>query len=268
MRIVDSQIHLWNAGQAPAHHLQAPYLAEQAIADMDVAGVHVAINHPPGWSMEANAYADQAAARYPTRFATLASLKLDHRDAPQQLRAIRQRPGVVGLRFLCLAEEERAWPSDGTMDWLWPLAQDMGLPIALCGPTLLPLVAPLAERYPALKLTVDHLGFVGFTPSMGLIQAPGLLTWARFPNVAVKLSGAPGYSQDAYPFNDMHDTVRQLFDAFGPERLFWGSDITRLSCSWCEAITMFTEKMPWLNQHDKELIMGRAFCHWHGWEAV
>jgi predicted TIM-barrel fold metal-dependent hydrolase len=268
MRIVDSQIHLWNAGQAPAHHRQAPYLAEQAIADMDLAGVHVAINHPPGWSAEANAYADQAAALYPTRFATLASLKLDHPDAAQQVRAIRQRPGVIGLRFLCLAEDERAWPRDGTMDWLWPLAQDMGLPIALCGPTLLPLVESLAERYPALKLTVDHLGFVSFTPSIGLIQHPDLLRWARFPNVAVKLSGTPGYAQSAYPFLDMHGTVRQLYDAFGPERLFWGTDITRLCCSWREAITMFTEEMPWLNPHDKDLIMGRALCQWHGLEAA
>lgn len=151
------------------------------------------------------------------------------------------------------------------MDWLWPLAEEIGLPIALCGPTLLPIVESVASRHPGLKLTIDHLGFVGFTPDHGLIQADGLLSWARFPNVAVKLTGAPDYASDAYPYRSMHDTVHELYDAFGPERLFWGSDITRLKCSWRESVTMFTEAMPWLSEADKTLIMGEAFCAWHGW---
>jgi predicted TIM-barrel fold metal-dependent hydrolase len=265
MLIVDSQIHLWDGGQAPPHHRQAPYLAEEAVADMAAAGVDAAINHPPGWDPESNTYAITAARLFPERFATLGWLKLDRPDAPDRVRTWRSQPGMIGLRFLCVAPDERSWPTDGTMDWLWPLAEEIGLPIALCGPTLLPIVEAVASRHPDLKLTIDHLGFVGFTPDHGLIQAPDLLSWARFPNVAVKLTGAPDYAPDSYPFRSMHDAVHELYDAYGPERLFWGSDITRLRCSWRESITMFTEAMPWLSEADKSLIMGEAFCTWHGW---
>jgi hypothetical protein len=46
MMIVDGQIHLWEKGTPSAHHRQEPYLAEQAIAGMDAAGVDPALVHP------------------------------------------------------------------------------------------------------------------------------------------------------------------------------------------------------------------------------
>lgn len=172
---------------------------------------------------------------------------------------------MIGLRVLLIAPDEQSWPVYGTMDWLWPLAEELGLPITVCGPTLLPMVERVAERHPGLKLTIDHLGFVGFTPDRQMIQADGLLRWARLPNVAVKPTGLPDYVTDPYPFASMHDKVRALYDAYGPERLFWGSDITRLACNWRDCMTTFTEGMPFLSASNKALIMGESFCRWHGW---
>ena len=59
--------------------------------------------------------------------------------------------------------------------------------------------------------------------------------------------------------------MHRVYDAFGPERLFWGTDVTRLPCTWRQAITMFTEELPWLSDADKDLIMGRALCTWINW---
>ena len=42
-----------------------------------------------------------------------------------------------------------------------------------------------------------------------------------------------------------------LYDVFGPERMFWGTDITRMPCSWRQCVTMFTEALPWLTTKDK-----------------
>jgi hypothetical protein len=53
---------------------------------------------------------------------------------------------------------------------------------------------------------------------------------------------------------------------FGPERSFWGTDITRMPCSWTECVTMFTEEMPWLKGRDLEMVMGRAVCDFLGWK--
>ena len=89
---------------------------------------------------------------------------------------------------------------------------------------------------------------------------------ARHPNVALKATGAPGYSREAYPFRDIHDGLHRLYDAFGPDRFFWGTDITRMPCSWRECITLFTEELPWLKDAALERVMGRALCEWIGWD--
>ncbi|MCU1683953.1 MAG: amidohydrolase 2 [Amycolatopsis sp.] len=266
MLIIDSQIHLWDSGQPPPHHRQTPHLAEVALDDMNAAGVTAAINSPPPFDVNSR-YAIESARRFPDRFATTGSLDLSRAEAPDLVRRWRSQPGMIGFRFLCGLEDERSWPTDGTMDWFLPLAQELGLPVALGGPFVLPHVERWAAQYPDLKLTIDHFGIVGLTPSRGLIQHDDLLSWSRFPNVSVKMSGAPDYArEDEYPFKSMHDTIRLLYDAYGPERLFWGTDITRLdNCTWRQAVTMFTEELPWLSDTDKTLIMGEALCRWFSW---
>jgi predicted TIM-barrel fold metal-dependent hydrolase len=83
--------------------------------------------------------------------------------------------------------------------------------------------------------------------------------------VAVKATGgAPSYSSEPYPHRSIHPPLRRLHEAFGPERLIWGPDITRLPCTWRQCVTRFTEELPWLTACDRELIMGRALCAWLG----
>jgi predicted TIM-barrel fold metal-dependent hydrolase len=59
-----------------------------------------------------------------------------------------------------------------------------------------------------------------------------LLTLARFPNIAVKASSAPSYSTQSYPWRNVHQPIRRIFDAFGPTRSFWGTGITRMPYSY------------------------------------
>jgi predicted TIM-barrel fold metal-dependent hydrolase len=133
----------------------------------------------------------------------------------------------------------------------------------------LPIVAQVAERHPGLKLIIDHLGRVGRTQDApAFANLPDLLALARWPNIAVKATGAPSYSSEPYPYRNIHPYLRQIYDAFGPERMFWGTDITRMPCPWTQCVTMFTEELAWLTEPDKELIMGRAVCGWLDWQPA
>jgi hypothetical protein len=130
----------------------------------------------------------------------------------------------------------------------------------------LPVAGRIAERHPVLKLIVDHMG----VPRASKDEAgdrfqPELLTLARYPNVAVKATGQAGYAEDAYPFRSLHPHLHRVFDAFGPQRMFWGMDIIRMPCSWRQCVTLFTEELPWLKDHDLDLVMGEAVCNWLGW---
>ena len=93
-----------------------------------------------------------------------------------------------------------------------------------------------------------------------------LCALAKLPNVAVKATGAPHYSTQPYPFSNIQDGLHRIFDAFGPKRFFWGTDITRMPCSYRQCVTFFTEELPWLKGQDLEWVMGRGVCEWLGWD--
>jgi predicted TIM-barrel fold metal-dependent hydrolase len=162
-----------------------------------------------------------------------------------------------------------AWLTDGTADWFWPAAERAGLPVMFLNPGRASEFARIAERHPQLTLIVDHMGVSVDVVKAGkvvdAIEQTALL--AKYPNVSVKLSAAPNYSTEAYPFRDFTPHIRRLFDAYGPQRCYWGTDITNgfAKATYKRRITHFTEELTFLSEQDKDWIMGRAILARLGW---
>jgi len=127
------------------------------------------------------------------------------------------------LRFVFLQPHQKSWPTDGTLDWLWPAAERAGVPLALLAADFLPLVGESPSAIRAFKLIVDHLGRPHRTKGRSGLGPICRSSWRSrsIPNVAVKATGAPSYSSEPYPFRNLHPTSPTP-RAFGPERLFWG----------------------------------------------
>jgi predicted TIM-barrel fold metal-dependent hydrolase len=268
MQIVDAQVHIWSSGTPIAHHRQVfVYDKDELLRDMREAGVDAAVLHPPSWDPNSNEVAIEAARRHPDKFAILGHFPLDKAENRKLIDTWKSQPGMLGLRYALVRPEQQNWHADGTMDWLWPEAERAGLPVALLANRFFPLVAQIAERHPRLRLIMDHLGVTrGGMDDAAFSKNDELCALARFPNIAVKATGAPGYSTQPYPYRNIHDHMRRIFDAFGPARFFWGTDITRMPCSYRQCVTMFTEELPWLRGRDLDLVMGQGVCDWIGWQ--
>jgi predicted TIM-barrel fold metal-dependent hydrolase len=189
MLIVDAQIHIWKSSKPNPNHRQiADYSADDALKEMDEAGVTAAVIHPPGWDPNANALAVEAARQHPNRLAILGNFPLDRPESRSLIDEWKDRPGMLGLRFALLQPHQKTWLSDGTMDWLWPAAERAGLPIALLGPDLLQSIGQIAERHRGLKLMIDHTdqgsqftgaAFTGVLVKAGIaISTDGKGAWA------------------------------------------------------------------------------------------
>jgi predicted TIM-barrel fold metal-dependent hydrolase len=274
MQIVDAQIHTWGSGlpSNQSHRQITSYTPEDAIAMMDEGGVNAAVIHPPGWDPNSTQMAFKAVRDYPGRFAILGAVPLDQPQSRARIADWRKQPGMLGLRYTFLHDPERQWLADGTIDWLWAEAEKANVPIATLATDSLTELGRIAERHPGLRLTIDHLGGRGGLTTLkdhaAMTHMPALVALAKHPNIAVKATGAPGYSAEAYPYPIMQSYLRQIYDAFGPHRMFWGTDITKMPCSWRQCVTMFTEELPWLSDADKQLIMGDALCAWWGWDRT
>jgi len=275
MLIVDAQVHIWAANTPerpwPARHQPhkpEPITKDDLLGEMERAGVDRAVLVPPSWEGERNDIVLAAAQAHPDRFAVMG--RFDP-EAPQSRGLIPtwlKQPGMLGLRFTFHRPLLRPLLTEGRIDWLWPQAEQAGVPIMLFALHAdLHLVDRIAERHPGLKLTIDHLGLTKGKDEEAFREFDKLLVLARRPNIAVKVSCLPLYTADAYPFRSLHPYLRRVYDAFGPRRMFWGSDLSRLPCPLRQGVTMFTEEMPWLAAEDLEWIMGRGVCEWIGWKT-
>lgn len=279
MMIVDAQVHIWAADtperpwppiidptQSRAHRPE-PITAHDMLREMDATGVERALIAPPVWEGVRNDVALAAATAHPTRFAVMGRVDLNTLASRELLPKWREQPGMLGLRYALGRPLIRPLLTEGRLDWLWPAAEEAGLPLML-----FPLAADLhlldaiAERHPALKITIDHLALNRGKDEAAFRDLDLLMMLARRPNISVKASCLPLYTNDVYPYRRLHPYVRRVYDAFGPQRMFWGSDLSRLECSYRESVTMFTEEMPWLPAADLEWIMGRGVCEWVGWK--
>ncbi len=272
MLIVDSQIHIWKDAKMSAHHRQIPtYSKEDALKEMAAAGVDAAVLHPPSTLGEAmNELSVEAVKAHPDKFCILGNFDLQAPNKEEIVRNWRRRPGMLGFRFTFNQPHQQSWWTDGSLDWFWAACEREGLPVGLLAGGHMAAFGRIAERHPGLKLHIDHYGRAGggtgVTDAAAFADLSDMLGLAKLPNVGVKLSGAPSYSSEPYPFRNVQQYTRQIVDAFGPERCFWGTDITRMPCSYRQCVTMFTEEMPWLKGRDLELVMGRAVCEWIGWK--
>lgn len=275
MHIVDSQVHLWGAdtpdrpwppGRAAQAQKPYPVTKEALLLQMDLAGVSRIVIVPPSWEGERNDLALEAARLYPDRFAVMGRLPLDKPESRALVADWKKQPGMLGMRFTFHTDFSRPWLTDGTADWLWAAAERAGIPLMVLVPGSLDALDRIAERHPGLRLTIDHVGLNRLAKGPNVFEdLPQVCALARRPNVAVKASGMPSLSHEPYPFRDLHPHIQRLVDAFGPQRTFWGTDLTRMPCSYRECIDLFTRELPWLTGEALEWVMGRGVCEWLGW---
>jgi predicted TIM-barrel fold metal-dependent hydrolase len=275
MLVTDAQIHLWDIDRPERPwpkdarskpHRPGAFLAPDMLAEMDAAGVDRAVIVPPSWAGESNELALEAAAAHPNRFAVMGRFDPLAPGALDQLASWRQRPGLLGIRHTFNTPTFRSWLDDDTLEPFWTAAERAGLPLMCQFSTMLEKVPPIAERHPDLTIVIDHMGRLsGQKGAAAWTDLPLLLALARYPKVTVKMTSAPSYSVEPYPHRDQHTYLRQIFDAFGPRRLLWGSDITRLPGTYRHCLTLFQEELDFLSADDQEWILGKSIasiCNW------
>jgi L-fuconolactonase len=130
-------------------------------------------------------------------------------------------------------------------------------------------IRPHRGPHPQLTLIADHMGVVGDVVKAGKLAdaIEQTASLAKYQNVSVKLSAAANNSTEAYPFRDFLPHIRRLFDACGPQRCYWGTDITNGfdKASYRQRIAHFTEELTFLSEQDKDWVMGRGIAARLGW---
>jgi predicted TIM-barrel fold metal-dependent hydrolase len=282
MFIVDSQIHVWQE-ETPDRpwipgarerirlngHREEAFSYEEALSLMDDAGVDRAILVPPSWEGDRLDYSLEACENYPDRFGIMARVTLNKPDEGKaQLREYVTIPAVKGVRLTFHRPIDRNWMIDGTADWFWPFAEELGFKVMVHAPIWKTELGQIAERHPGLRLIIDHMGILARSVDDAIgywVQETADLY--EHPNIYVKVSAVPGYSTHDYPYLNINKYVREVVDKMGAERCFWGTDLTRLmghGLTYKDTIEHFTKHMG-LTDEQLEYVMGRGICECLDW---
>jgi predicted TIM-barrel fold metal-dependent hydrolase len=274
--ITDSQVHLWEAhrpdrpwppeqvgkpsfvavpGARP--HRPEPLGADELIGLMDRAGVDRAVIVPPSPVGDSNDTGLEAAVRFPDRFAVMGRFNPDADGAHEHLETWLDQPGMIGIRMTFYKPHWAKWLAPGAVDWFWSGCERLNIPLMALAPGLLKEIAALAERHPGLAIILDHMARQSaLRDEACFADLDELLALARFPNIAVKASALPCYTDDAYPFPRLMPYLERTFAAFGPDRIMWGSDFTRLPCSYIECLDHMRRELPFLTDDDRARVLG------------
>lgn len=276
--VVDAQVHVWlpetgnrpwppgGAERAQTMHRREPISGTGLLVEMRTAGVDRAVLVPPFFEGYRNDYAVDCASAAPDAFRVMARVDLRTGD-PGRVRELLRNPLVAGVRLVFLpADAGRI--DDPAAEWFWAFAEAEQVPVMLLPSGQLDALGHLARARPGLRLAVDHLGLSGqLTDAAATPEIDLLVQLAELANVCVKLTAVPCYSTEPYPYPAVQVLLRQLFDAYGPDRLFWGSDLSRLRGSYPDLVRLFRDDLHFLSAPHVEAVMGGSVLTWPDWPA-
>ncbi|MGB8941564.1 MAG: amidohydrolase family protein [Streptomyces sp.] len=164
-------------------------------------------------------------------------------DVSDALAALRQLPGgqhLVGIRHQVQSEP----------DPQWLLRPDVRLGLAAVGtaglvydlvvlPHQLPACVKAAQEHPELTFVLDHVGKPPIASGALEPWAGAVRSLAALPNTVCKLSGLVTEADPkAWTADDLRPYADTVLEAFGPDRLMFGSDwpVCTLAATYAEVV--------------------------------
>lgn len=267
--ITDSHVHLWQGAKptSPSHRPVEAFTKEDLLKEMDAAGVERATIVPTSWDPNGNQTALDAARAVPNRLAVMGLINPMKLPEASAIESWTKTPGMVGMRLFLGAPPLRKWFEEGGGEALWPILERNGTPIMIfCGGQM-PVLEKIAQKYPKMKICIDSWGSIAGKKGPEAFETfDSTIAMAKYANVTIKPVSMPLLSGDAYPFKYAQPLLRKTYDAFGPQRMFWGSDLTLSPVPMPDVVKLFTDELTWLTDSDLEWIMGRSINTWLNWK--
>ena len=190
-------------------------------------------------------------------------------DAASSIARLASRGKLVGLRPMIQDIADDRWMLSPKLAPAIAAMEEKNLVFdALIKPRHLPILIDFLARYPRMRGVIDH----GAKPA---IASGNLLSWksamrevARTGRALCKFSGLVTEAGPSWSVASLQPWVDVLTEAFGAERLMWGSDWPVLNeasdyLGWLRAAEMLTEQ---LSRAERDAVFGGTATSFYGLE--
>jgi L-fuconolactonase len=244
---------------------------ESLLAQMDRHGIDKAVLVQINGQYN-NAYQFECVARHPDRLASVVIVDVAQENAPAQLAQLAEQ-GAQGVR---LAATVRS-PGDDPLA-IWRQAHALGMSVSCSGAPehfADAAFAQLVEELPDLPIIIEHLASLkagpGQLPDAELCNR--IFGLARYPNLCMKIHGLGEICArnmpvtEPFPFDRTGVTLlRRAYDAFGTQRLMWGSDFPPVSGreGYGNALHLTQAELADLSSEEHALVFGGVAARVYG----
>jgi len=228
--VIDAQVHAYaaNMPERPWHSVPnwpAHVTGDEMVVAMDKVGVDGAIYISPFSMYRYDAsYAVEVQHAHPDKFALVKPVDPDDSAVADVIADWKKTPGTVGIRIIMTKEAKRE-PDDPGLDRILRAAVKYDFPVNVLFWGNLDAGTALIDRHPDTRFIIDHLGImqpsVPPAPPQPWVDLPKVLDLARRKNAVIKVTGACTLSKEPYPFPDIWDPLKRVFDAWGFDRCLW-----------------------------------------------
>ncbi|MCT9140802.1 amidohydrolase family protein [Streptomyces violarus] len=189
-------------------------------------------------------------------------------DVAEELARLRELPGgrhLKGIRHQVQGEPDPEWLLRPDVRRGLAAVADAGLVYDLVVlPHQLPACARAAADLPGLTFVLDHLGKPPIATGDLDLWASGLRALAALPNTVGKLSGLVTEADLAsWTVEDLRPYAEMALEAFGPDRLMYGSDwpVCTLATSYGDTLGLVRRLT---SEHDHEQILATTATRVYG----
>ncbi len=258
--IIDSHVHVWKHDPrypfAPgAKPLERDATPEMLLDLMKANGVSRTVIIQVIYYRYDNSYLAGVLKRYPRYFQGVCRVDPLDPAAPDHLARLTEE-GFHGVRLSPSGDAAGDWIRGPLMPPLWKRCEELKAPMTILAPIgRMPDVGALIDRFPQLTLVIDHMADC---PVDRPAELEKLIALRRHPRTFVKISHTWSLSRQPYPYLDAQEHVKRLYQAFGPQRLMWGTDwpLVEQTASYARALSVVRDEMKFLNTEDKRWILG------------
>jgi predicted TIM-barrel fold metal-dependent hydrolase len=233
MNFIDAHSHVWTPdtqryplapGWRRLNMAPASFTADELMQHARPAGVSRVVLIQMSFYGYDNSYMLDVIRTHPGTFSGVAVID---QDGPRPDLAMRKLKGVGvrGFRIFAKNQPVDRWLSSDSMHRMWATAAHERLAMCcLIDPAELPALGRMCEDFPETPVVIDHLCRIGAAGPITQRDVQALCEMARHNRVSVKVSAFYALGRKQPPYRDLVPMIRQVYEAFGPERLMWASD--------------------------------------------
>jgi predicted TIM-barrel fold metal-dependent hydrolase len=290
MPVIDTHMHVWakaGVGYPFPHPYQSDFKTpphdgtlEMLIEDMDTrdcthAVLVQVIYH--GWD---NRYIADCVRRHPNRLKAHGLIDPTDPKVADKLEYWIKEHGLVGMRFSPLYYADGKHGGDGWLSadethHLWRRAEKLAAIFNFfIRPRQLPQLEGMVRVHPQARIILDHFSQVDLAAVDPEPEIRLLLGMAKYPNVWAKVSELSSVSKSkSYPFADAYPFVKRVYEAFGPDRLLFGTGYPGDARthykrpSLDKEIDLMRNEIPFFTAEDRDKILGRNAAKLWGFPA-